>query len=375
MPSAEHRARIERVNSLVRKAGLTVFLVTSKDSVYYLTGFKYEPFERPFFLIFRGNGDPEVIVPRIEAENMSQVPHLGKQYEYIDFPAMPGHGWLETLGQYISRGEVIGVEPSLPSELFVRLKDYAPRVEPIIERARLVKSKEEIERIELTSRFSDLGMKMLFEASHPGAKIEAGYRRIEDLKKAVIQQVGHLDQYVSSMWMGVWAAPFSAQPHRFPQPEDTLGDGPNVALVFIRVNGYSAETERTYFVTEPTAEERNVFKTLTQARQIGFEMLRPGVRAHDVDHKVMSFLRAEGLADNLLHRTGHGIGMGGHEGPWVAEGGDDVLEEGMVVSVEPGIYWRGKGGYRHSDTVLITANGYRSLTKFPTAIEDMVLAS
>ena len=375
MASAEHRARIDRVNSLVGKAGLTAFLVTSKDSVYYLTGFKYEPFERPFFLIFRGKGDPEVIVPRIEAENMSQVPHLGKQHEYIDFPAMPGHGWLETLGQHVSKGEVIGVEPSLPSELFVRLKDFAPRVEPIIERARLVKSKDEIERIELTSRFSDLGMRMLFEASRPGARIEAGYRRIEDLKNAVIQQVGHLDQYVSSMWMGVWAAPFSAQPHRFPQPEDTLGEGPNVALVFIRINGYSAETERTFFVTKPTAEERNVFKTLTQARQIAFEMLQPGVHAHDVDHKVMSFLRAEGLADNLLHRTGHGIGMGGHEGPWVAEGGDDVLEEGMVVSVEPGIYWRGKGGYRHSDTVLITANGYRSLTKFPTAIEDMVLAS
>ncbi|WP_352894668.1 M24 family metallopeptidase [Mesorhizobium sp. M0983] len=70
---------------------------------------------------------------------------------------------------------------------------------------------------------------------------------------------------------------------------------------------------------------------------------------------------------------GHGIGMSGHEGPWLAEGSDDILQENMVISVEPGIYWR-QGGYRHSDTVLITADGYRKLTDFPSDLESMALA-
>ena len=88
------------------------------------------------------------------------------------------------------------------------------------------------------------------------------------------------------------------------------------------------------------------------------------------------FLKAtkrEGFGDNLLHRVGHGIGMGGHEGPWVAEGSDDVLEENMIISIEPGLYWRGQGGYRHSDTVLITSDGYRKLTDFSRDINAMTL--
>ena len=362
---AEYRARLDRVNALVREAGLDAFLATSKDSVYYLTGFKYEPFERPFFLIFRGKGAPDVVVPRIEAENMSLVQNLGEQYEYIDFPALPGGGWLDELCRHLPRGGSVGVEPSLPAELFVQLKDYSPQVAPIVERARRVKSAQEIAQIELTSHFSDLGMRMLFEVSKPGARAKEGYRRIDDLKKAVIDKVGYLDQYVSSMWVGVWVAPHSAKPHRFPEPDDVLGDGPNVGLVFIRVNGYSAETERTYFVGKPTAREREAFQAMSRAREIAFEMLRPGARAHDIDHGVMSFLRAEGLSENLLHRTGHGIGLEAHEPPYIVAGDRTKLEAGMTFSIEPGIYLPDRFGVRIEDIVAVTGDGARRLNEAP----------
>ena len=145
-------------------------------------------------------------------------------------------------------------------------------------------------------------------------------------------------------------------------------------MSFLRVNGYSAETERTFFAHQPTGEQMERFNTMVEACETAYRLLKPGVSAHDVDHAVMTFLRSEGFGDNLLHRTGHGIGMGGHEGPWIAEGSDDVIEENMVVSVEPGLYWRGQDGYRHSDTVLITADGYRKLTNVPSNILSMTLA-
>lgn len=84
-------------------------------------------------------------------------------------------------------------------------------------------------------------------------------------------------------------------------------------------------------------------------------------------------MRERGLGELLLHRTGHGIGLGNHEEPWLAEGDDRPLEPGMVVSVEPGLYVEGIGGFRHSDTILVTEDGYEILTRAPTDIDSLTL--
>ncbi|RPI26722.1 MAG: M24 family metallopeptidase, partial [Chloroflexota bacterium] len=93
----------------------------------------------------------------------------------------------------------------------------------------------------------------------------------------------------------------------------------------------------------------------------------------EIDTAANGFLRQEGLGDFLLHRTGHGFGLSNHEGPWVAEGSPDVLAENMLISIEPGIYIPGLGGFRHSDTVLVTRDGYECLTHFPTGLDSMTL--
>ena len=102
-------------------------------------------------------------------------------------------------------------------------------------------------------------------------------------------------------------------------------------------------------------------------------MIRPGVACGELDAATNDFLRAEGYAgeERRLHRTGHGIGLGNHEAPWVAEGSTDVLAENMVISVEPGIYIKGEGGYRHSDTVLVTRAGCECLTRYPSDIGSL----
>ena len=132
-----------------------------------------------------------------------------------------------------------------------------------------------------------------------------------------------------------------------------------MALVLSRVNGYAAESERTYFTTPPSGEVRKAFEAMTEARHIALEMIRPGVPCSEVDAAVNDYLRNEGYSgeDQRLHRTGHGIGLGTHEAPWIAEGSGDRLAENMVISVEPGIYLQGVGGVRHSDTVVVTKDG------------------
>ena len=371
--SHDYDSRFFKLQELVEKSETSAFLISSKDSIYYFTGFRYEPFERPFFIIVMPGELPVFLTPRIEAENMGTIDVPHRLVEYIDYPAPAGGSYLEAMETILPKGTSVSVEMQITGELLVALAPWSPQVQPFVERLRMVKSAHEVDCVRRASKFSDLGLKMAMEASRLGGTITDSYARIPELREEITKAEGYFDTYTSNLWLGIWAAPYSAQPHRFPEPQDTLIEGPNVGLSFLRINGYSAETERTFFVAPPSKQDVAVFNTMVEAGRIGFSLIRPGVSCHELDHKVMEFLRAEGFGDNLLHRTGHGIGMGGHEGPWVAEGSDDILEENMIISIEPGIYWRGQGGYRHSDTVLVTADGHETLTDMPNDIQSMTL--
>jgi Xaa-Pro dipeptidase len=110
-----------------------------------------------------------------------------------------------------------------------------------------------------------------------------------------------------------------------------------------------------------------------EARAKAFELIKPGIRADEVDRKVLSIIEDAGFGKNILHRTGHGFGITGHEPPWVALGSEHVLTKNMVISIEPGIYIEGLGGFRHSDTVLVTDNGCVALTEYPDSRDELTL--
>ena len=146
-------------------------------------------------------------------------------------------------------------------------------------------------------------------------------------------------------------------------------------MSFLRVSGYAAECERTVFVKKPSQREKELFALMTEARKAAFAVIRPGTPCAEVDAAANGYLRDRGLGPCLLHRVGHGIGLSNHEGPWLSEGSTYVLAENMVVSVEPGIYLPELGGFRHSDTVLVTGTGFEVLTKSPTALEELVFTT
>jgi Xaa-Pro dipeptidase len=114
---------------------------------------------------------------------------------------------------------------------------------------------------------------------------------------------------------------------------------------------------------------------MMEARRRAFALVRPGVPCAELDTATRSFLQQEGYGERLLHRTGHGFGLGNHEAPWVAEGSPEVLRENMLISIEPGIYLPGVGGIRHSDTVLVTRDGYEFLTRHPMDLASLTVTS
>jgi Xaa-Pro aminopeptidase len=186
---------------------------------------------------------------------------------------------------------------------------------------------------------------------------------------------GEFDPLNTSVLTAAWPARLGTQPHGVPNIADRLREGPHIALSFLRANGYAAECERTFFVAPPTARMKEMFEVMSEAQKRAFALIRQGVACAEIDAAANGFLRKQGLGDYLLHRTGHGFGLGNHEGPWVAEGSEDILQENMLISVEPGIYIPDLGGFRHSDTVLVTSNGYECLTHYPTDIEALTLRS
>ena len=177
----------------------------------------------------------------------------------------------------------------------------------------------------------------------------------------------------TSITTAAWPARLGLQPHGIPRLDDRLRAGPHIALSFMRVNGYGAECERTFFVQPPTLEMREMFAIVQEARQRAIRQVKPGVPCSQVDMVANGFLREEGFGDYLLHRTGHGFGLGNHEGPWVAEGSDDILAENMLISIEPGLYIPDLGAFRHSDTFLVTEDGCENLTPYPTDIDSLTI--
>lgn len=366
--------RMKRLQASVRSNGLEAFLVTAQDSIYYLTGVTYAPLERPFFILVRPDAAPILLAPTLDREHLASAPNVGEVRSYWDYPSPPGQGWGEALLELVKGIDRLGVEPSLSQEIAQVIAAWQSRALPLVEGLRLVKSADEVAMIRQAARYADLGMQKIIHAAYNGvSEIE-----IFSLGRAVQLQIikeTEFDPLNTSVLTAAWPARLGTQPHGVPSIADRLGDGPHIGLSFLRANGYAAECERTFFVASPSQNMKEMFAVMLEARRRALALVRPGVPCAEIDRAANGFLRLEGLGDYLLHRTGHGFGLGNHEGPWVAVGSSDVLEENMLISIEPGLYIPGLGGFRHSDTVLVTADGNESLTQYPTELEALTLVS
>jgi Xaa-Pro dipeptidase len=172
----------------------------------------------------------------------------------------------------------------------------------------------------------------------------------------------------------VWPPSFSHDPHIIPKIfAEMENGGPHVSIVSAQVDGYGVEIERTFFLGEVPQEAKKPFEIMYQARDLAYSLLKPGENMGEIDKKVRKFITDNGYGKFIIHRTGHGLGITGHEAPFLAEGYDHPLEKNMLISVEPGIYIPGLGGFRHSDTVLITEDGYVKLSKAPEKLDDLII--
>ena len=368
-----HAMRISLLKQKVKENSLDAFIVTAQDSIYYLTGASYKPLERPFFIIIKGD-KPDLVVPELEREHMQKADAFGKVQSYFDYPSINGENWFDKLNDMLKGAKRIGVEPSISLEITNELSNFEIVPCNLVGQLRLVKTDEEIAQIRYAANYADIGMQKLFSNLYPGVSVVELFSLSRSIQTELIKK-GDFDPLVSEFLTVGWPAPKSAQPHSVPDLADRLNNGPLSLMSFLRINGYAAECERTAFIATPTDEEKELFLHMTKAREIAFSMVRPGASCSDIDSATKEYFDSKGLSKYILHRTGHGIGMGNHEAPWVSAGSNDVLQENMVISIEPGLYPTQIGGFRHSDTVLVTAYGYECLTKYSTSIDELIVKS
>jgi len=127
------------------------------------------------------------------------------------------------------------------------------------------------------------------------------------------------------------------------------------------------------FIGVPEERQRRLFQHMKTAQETAFAAIKPGMRCRDVDTAVRAYYEREGLMPYWKHHSGHAIGLRYHEGPFLDRGDETIIREGMVFTVEPGLYDLEVGGFRHSDTVVVTAGGIEILTYYPRDWQSLVI--
>lgn len=374
-PDEEMHRRLARVRELMTKHEVDVAVVASPDNVFYLTNFANYVHERPFLIVISTHGPMHFVVPKLE------IPHVRTRLvgdvelvEYPEFPAPRGRGWAERLRAVVPQGVRVALETTCPLQVHQALSGTRVMVD-VVEEARCIKTPYEQGRIAYAcGLISDAHTRFLAGAV-PGKPLVMAAPEVQAGLLPRILRDQPFTNMLATRIQAVFQPPtVSHDPHNFTNVHMTMVEGgPHVSIINATVNGYGSEIERTWFLGHVPDVARRPYDVMMEARALAFELTRPGAVMGEVDRQVNEVFIKAGYGGNLLHRTGHGIGVTGHEGPYLADGHEHVIEPGMVFTIEPGVYLRGIGGLRHSDTVLITSTGNVALTEGPALLDDLTL--
>ncbi len=247
---------------------------------------------------------------------------------------------------------------SLPSG--VRLKD-APSV---VERARMVKDADELKRIRAAVALGAKLFDRALEVLRPGVKETdvAG-----EMEFAARQGGAEAMSFPTIIASGAR----SALPHGRATDQPIAAGGFVVCDFGVILEGYCSDQTRTVWVGSVPSEARRAYEAVKESQQAAIEAVRPGITVGEVDAAARKVLRKAGLGRYFTHSTGHGVGLEIHEAPRVAQGQKEILQPGMVITIEPGVYFPGKWGIRIEDMVAVTADGCEVLT--PTSKEFLAV--
>jgi Xaa-Pro aminopeptidase len=344
----DYSSRLERARALMADRGIDCLLVSVGADLPYLTGYEAMPLERLTMLVVPSTGDAVLIVPELEAPRVPPGPFEirpwaegGDPIRAVSSaarrPAVAGigdHTWSVFLLELLS---VMSDTTFVPASLLTR-------------ELRAVKEAAEVEAL----RFAASAVDRVSERIPSGVRFAGRTER--DVARDVTEMTlaeGH-DQAL--FWI-VASGPNAASPHHEPGGR-VIEDGDVVVVDFGgRYQGYCSDTTRTFVVGGPSPELAEVHALVAASQEAGRNAARAGVTAESVDRAARRVIEHAGYGDRFIHRLGHGIGLEGHEHPYIIEGNTAELVPGNAFSIEPGIYLPGKLGVRIEDIAVIAPDG------------------
>ncbi len=356
-------SRLIRIQDRVAADGVRAVLLSPGDDVLYTLGFTPPGDERCCFLVI-GADRAALVVPGVNAHD-ADVHLAGFPVTIFDYADDEGpdaaleHALARACGQS-SGGRILVSDAARHDHVLAVQRALAPEAidlaSLIMRPLRMVKDAEEIERLRRSSDAADA----TFQAGV--AAIACGVRE-RDVHDAMLQNFRRVGSDGESSQL-IAFGPNSAAPHH--RPDDTpIGQGPMWLDLGCRKNGYCSDLTRMVYRGEPDAFYREIHAIVWEARQAGEQAARPGNPASAVDRAARAVIEKAGYGQYFVHRTGHGIGVAGHEAPFMMEGDETVLEPGMTFSIEPGIYLPGRFGVRIEDIAVVTDGPAEILSKLP----------
>lgn len=386
-----HKKRIERIEEQLNEDGFETFLVFNSKNIFYLTGLSFIPTERPIIFILH-RGEVYFFVPSLEIDHIEhQVPFVSQIFSYFEYPdeKHPMYHLATNLMSDLKiqpnkvTSEAAGASgywgyngPSLEDVTGLKFK----LLPDVIMDMRVIKEPEEIELMRESSKWADRAHKYLQEFTEIGAnEIDITLRASTQGSQDMVQELGDAYRPTGfSMFPAIalyrgQIGPNSYFPHALSRglvfkKGDTLVTGASSD-----VYGIHSELERTMFMGDPTNRQIELFDAMMAAQDAALEAAGPGVKCADVDRAARDAFKAKDVFHLVRHHTGHALGMEGHERPFLDIGSEDVLQPGMIFSCEPGIYEQGLGGFRHSDTFVVTEDGIEVTTKYPRELSDLII--
>ena len=382
--------RLSRMRRAMEGERLDALVLRLPENVLLLSGFW--PMLGASTLVFPREGPSSILIPKYY-ENEARPALWEAEPHWYEFgvlgapdPLEAMHGFLASLPKknawkrvgYEGSFQMVapawqGGEALVPTERTKAVCQSAWQASEfvdatdLIQRERRTKTDYEIDKLRIASEISCLGLDIFQTMADIGI---SGIELVAAVEAEIMAKgIGYRGAQRVRGYAQVATGPEeSSIAYRMNEISTTrrLQNG-DVALLELGVvaDGYWSDRTRVRVAGQPTDEQTKVFATLCAAQEAAIAAIRPGVTGADVDEAARALIRDAGYGASFPHITGHGLGFGYHEpAPKLAPGSADVLEEGMLTSVEPGIYFKPAGGFRIEEDVLVTAGGSEVLGEF-----------
>lgn len=360
--------RLEKLSGWLKHEQIELAMIQDPANLFYLTGFECEPHERLISLFAFPEQEPFIILPKLEMDRLkdSGWAYGITPYEDTDNPWEAIHSLLND--RKLLPFQSVAVEPDHlsynRSQALLQLSPEAKllSLSPQLEAMRAIKDETEIQSAAKAARFADLAVETGIEALKPGCTELEVVARIEyEMKRQGIREMSF-----STM---VLFGEKSGDPHGKPGTRK-LQEGDLVLFdLGVIVEGYASDITRTVAFRSIGEEANRIYETVRRAQEAALDQCRPQTPMMEVDQAARQVITEAGYGPQFSHRIGHGLGISSHEYPSLHGKNKDLLSEGMIITVEPGIYVPGIGGVRIEDDLVITADGHQVLTRFPKELQ------